>query len=42
VLELAGRREESAAELERALELYERKGNRISAERTRARLGSLP
>ena len=39
VLELAGRREESAAELERALELFERKGNRISAERTRARLG---
>ncbi len=42
VLELAGRREESAAELERALELFERKGNRISAERTRARLGRLP
>jgi tetratricopeptide (TPR) repeat protein len=42
VLELAGRREESAAELERALELYERKGNSISAERTRTRLGRLP
>ena len=42
VLELAGGREESAAELERALELFERKGNSISAERTRARLASLP
>lgn len=38
VLELAGRREEAAAALERALELYERKGNLVMAERTRARL----
>jgi tetratricopeptide (TPR) repeat protein len=38
VLELAGRREEAAAALEQALELYERKGNLVMAERTRARL----
>jgi tetratricopeptide (TPR) repeat protein len=38
VLELAGRREEAAAALKRALELYERKGNLVMAERTRARL----
>ncbi len=38
VLELAGRREEAAAALEQALELYERKGNLVMAERTRERL----
>jgi hypothetical protein len=38
VLELAGRREEAAAALGQALELYERKGNLVMAERTRARL----
>jgi class 3 adenylate cyclase/tetratricopeptide (TPR) repeat protein len=38
VLELAGRREEAAAALEKALGLYERKGNLVMAERTRERL----
>jgi tetratricopeptide (TPR) repeat protein len=38
VLELTGRREEAAAELGRALVLYERKGNLVLAARTRARL----
>jgi tetratricopeptide (TPR) repeat protein len=38
VLELAGRREEATAALEQALELYERKGNLVMAERTRERL----
>jgi tetratricopeptide (TPR) repeat protein len=41
VLELAGRREEAAAEVRRALELYERKGHLVLAERTRARLAEL-
>jgi hypothetical protein len=41
VLELAGRREEAAAELRHALALYERKGNLVMAERTRARLAAL-
>ena len=38
VLELAGRREEAAAAMEQALELYERKGNLVMAEQTRERL----
>jgi len=38
VLELAGRREEAVTALEQALELYERKGNLVMAERTRRRL----
>jgi class 3 adenylate cyclase/tetratricopeptide (TPR) repeat protein len=38
VLELAGRREEAAAALEKALALYERKGNLVMAELTRERL----
>jgi tetratricopeptide (TPR) repeat protein len=38
VLELTGRREEAAAAMERALELYERKGNLVMAERTREQL----
>ncbi len=41
VLELAGRREEAAVELEKALALYERKGNLVLAERSRARLAEL-
>jgi len=41
VLELAGRREEAAVELEKALALYERKGNLVLAERPRARLAEL-
>jgi tetratricopeptide (TPR) repeat protein len=41
VLELAGRREEAAAEVRRALALYERKGNLVMAERARARLAEL-
>jgi class 3 adenylate cyclase/tetratricopeptide (TPR) repeat protein len=41
VLELAGRREEAAAEVEKALALYERKGNLVMAERARARRAEL-
>ena len=41
VLELAGRPAEAAAELERALRLYDRKGNIVSAERARTTLMSL-
>jgi len=41
VLLLAGRAEEAAAALERALERYERKGNIVSAQRARARLAEL-
>jgi tetratricopeptide (TPR) repeat protein len=38
VLELVGRREEAGAAVEKALALYERKGNLVMAERTRERL----
>ena len=38
VLSLAGKKEESAVYLRRALELREQKGNRIMADRPRARL----
>ena len=38
VLELAGKRNEASVALEDALALYERKGNLVMAERTRARL----
>ncbi|HZR92135.1 MAG TPA: adenylate/guanylate cyclase domain-containing protein [Gaiellaceae bacterium] len=41
VLELTGRYEQAAAALERALVLYERKGNLVLAERTRFRLQDL-
>jgi class 3 adenylate cyclase/tetratricopeptide (TPR) repeat protein len=41
VLELAGRPAEAAAELERAVRLYDRKGNIVSAERARTTLMSL-
>jgi tetratricopeptide (TPR) repeat protein len=41
VLLLAGKSDEAAAELERALRCYERKGNRVSAERVQTRLGEL-
>jgi tetratricopeptide (TPR) repeat protein len=41
VLELTGRPEQAAAALERALALYERKGNLVLAERTRSRLTGL-
>jgi class 3 adenylate cyclase/tetratricopeptide (TPR) repeat protein len=41
VLELAGEPEQAAAALERALALYERKGNLVLAQRTRARLQEL-
>jgi tetratricopeptide (TPR) repeat protein len=41
VLELAGRREEAAAEVEKALALYVRKGNRVSAQRAQTRLAEL-
>jgi hypothetical protein len=36
VLRLAGRAEEASAALERAVELYERKGNSVSAGKARA------
>ena len=39
VLTLAGK--DGHAELEQALELYERKGNLVMAERTRSRLAAL-
>jgi hypothetical protein len=38
VLELAGRRAEATPVVERALELFEQKGNVVSAEKARARL----
>jgi hypothetical protein len=38
VLTLAGRLDDACAALIRALALYERKGNLVMAERTRARL----
>jgi class 3 adenylate cyclase/tetratricopeptide (TPR) repeat protein len=41
VLELAGRRDEAATAGERALALYEKKGNKPSAERMRAKLTAL-
>ena len=41
VLSLAGRPKEAAEALEQALERYERKGNLVMAERTRARLAEL-
>ncbi|MDQ2982913.1 MAG: AAA family ATPase [Actinomycetota bacterium] len=41
VLAIAGRRDEAAAALEEALALYQRKGNLVMAERTRARLADL-
>jgi class 3 adenylate cyclase/tetratricopeptide (TPR) repeat protein len=41
VLRAAGRTDEAAATLEQALERYERKGNVVMAERTRARLAGV-
>jgi tetratricopeptide (TPR) repeat protein len=41
VVELAGRREEAAAETEKALSLYQRKGNLVMAERARTRLAEI-
>ena len=41
VLELAGRPEEAARTLEEAIELYERKGNRLATDMARARLAAL-
>ena len=41
VLLLAGKPDEAAAALGQALERYERKGNLVSALRTRARLGEV-
>jgi tetratricopeptide (TPR) repeat protein len=41
VLTLAGKRDEARAALDRALELFERKGNVVMAERMRARLAEL-
>ncbi len=41
VLTLSGKPDEAAAALEQALERYDRKGNLVSAERTRARLAEL-
>jgi len=41
VLVCAGKADEATAALERALERYERKGNLVSAEHTRTRLGEL-
>ena len=40
VLELIGKPEEARAALAQALELYERKGNIVMAERTRTRLSA--
>ena len=42
VLLLAGKPDDAAAALEQALERYERKGNIVSAQRTRARIADLP
>jgi tetratricopeptide (TPR) repeat protein len=41
VLLLAGKPDDAAAGLEQALERYERKGNRVSAQRTQTRLAEL-
>ncbi|HEY8630770.1 MAG TPA: hypothetical protein VIL73_09595 [Gaiellaceae bacterium] len=41
MLELAGRRDEAAAEVEQALALYERKGNLVMIGRARTRLEGL-
>ena len=41
VLLLVGKADEAAAALEQALGCYERKGNRVSAERVQTRLGEL-
>ncbi len=41
VLSLAGRNEEASVEVERALTLYERKGNLVMAERARAQIEEL-
>ena len=41
VLELSGKKQEAKAALEQALALYERKGNLVMVERTRARLARL-
>jgi len=41
VLSLAGKPDEAAAALEQALERYERKGNLVSAQRSRTRLAEL-
>jgi tetratricopeptide (TPR) repeat protein len=41
VLALAGRNEDAALELEKALELYARKGNIVLAERARRRIAEL-
>ena len=41
VLEVAGKPDEAKAALEQALALYERKGNLVMAERTRAKLAEL-
>ena len=41
VLALVGKANEATATLEQALERYERKGNLVSSERTRARLVAL-
>jgi tetratricopeptide (TPR) repeat protein len=41
VLSLAGRWKDAAAALEQALDCYERKGNLVSAQRTRTRLTEL-
>ena len=41
VLQLAGRLEEAGAALNRAIELFEEKGNIVSAGRTRAQRGEL-
>jgi hypothetical protein len=41
VLILAGKPDEAAAAFEQALERFERKGNVVSAERTRARLAGV-
>jgi hypothetical protein len=41
VLELAGRSDDACGVLERALELFERKGNVVSAEKARAQLAQV-
>jgi hypothetical protein len=41
VLLLDGRTDQAAAALGEALERYERKGNRVSSQRTKVRLGEL-
>jgi class 3 adenylate cyclase/tetratricopeptide (TPR) repeat protein len=42
VLLLAGKRDEAAVVLEQAIARYERKGNRVSAQRAKTRLAELP